>query len=119
MQETVAKVCHLAPILPFGRADANLIQQGLVPFVLHLKHGFIGFVGADEVLAELKMHQAQSGLNGRRVICGAVFAQQIFQYIDWHICAYFDLAHQVFAHHFPGEHIVGLLVERGHHRTPF
>ena len=72
----------------------------------------------DEIVRQCGVHQPQSGLNRMWIVGGAVLTEQVLQDVDGDIGTDLDLAHQILAHHFPGEYGIGFMVKYGHGHLP-
>ena len=61
----------------------------------HHRLGFVGLVGADEVRGQRVVHHLQSSIDGRYVVGGAVFPQQVFKDEDRDVGPHLHLADQI------------------------
>lgn len=113
MEILVAEVDALGPVFVIlgNVADLDLVNEGVPLLFLDQGLRLVGLLGPDEIVRERAVYDPQSGVNGGRVIRGAILAEQVFQDEHGHIGADFDFSHQVFADNLAREDLRSFQVE--------
>jgi len=112
MDELVSKVLQLGPVLVVVRdiPHLNLVDEGVVAFVLDHRLSLVGLVRSDKVRGDGVIHHPEPGLDSYRVIGCTVFAEQVFEHEDRDTRPDLHLSHEVLANHLACKDGRGLLI---------
>ena len=108
----VAEVLQFGPVLVVvgNVADLHLVDERVLALVLDHRLGFVRLVGPDEVRGQRVVHHLQPGVDGHRVVGGAILPQQVLQDEDRDVGPDLHLADQILADHFARKHRCRFLI---------